>query len=325
MSHRRKKCKKQSKIIVVLLIGLLCIMGAGYAAFQTNLNINVKGNIKRMFASEYLKKKCNQTTGDGLYKDTYENDRCIYRGANPENYIKFGEELWRIVSIESNGTVKIIKNTSVGLKAFDNANYRTTGYCLAGANYGCNAWMAMNSYTNTNFIGDVDKDASINIYLNNDYYNSLDIIIKENMVPSTFNVGAASYNEINLGQSIIDEKRLTWNGKIGLLSISEFVRGSINEKCTSVNAYLNNSECYSNSSSHNYLFDIITSEGKNHGWLITPYATNRHDAFLARTTGVVSSHGKGAAGDANVLPVLYLKSDVVMNGNGSFDNPFIIK
>lgn len=42
---KRKKQNKQRKIIVIFFIGLLFIMTVGYAAFQTNLNISVKGNI----------------------------------------------------------------------------------------------------------------------------------------------------------------------------------------------------------------------------------------------------------------------------------------
>ncbi len=312
---------------MITSINLLFILTLGYAAFSTNLNISAKGNIvdKKMTSGDLKNLYCNASNGDGLYKDVYENGRCFYRGASPNNYIELNGELWRIVSVEVDGTMKVIKNTSIGLKTFDNANYRTTGYCLSGATYGCNAWMAMNNYTNTSVTGNVDKDASINIYLNNDYYNSLDAMLKQNIVSNTFNVGATSYNETNLGQSVTDEKRLTWKGRIGLLSISEFVRGSINEKCISVNAYLGDSECYSNSSLHNYLFDIITSEGKYNGWLITPYVSNRHDPFLARSHGSTSSHGKGAAGEANILPVMYLKSDLVFSGKGTETNPFEIK
>ena len=46
--HRktRRELKKQRKIIVVSLIAFLFIMVGGYAAFQTNLSITAKGNIK---------------------------------------------------------------------------------------------------------------------------------------------------------------------------------------------------------------------------------------------------------------------------------------
>ena len=42
----RRQLKKQKKIIAISLIGFLFIMVGGYSAFQTNLNITAKGNIK---------------------------------------------------------------------------------------------------------------------------------------------------------------------------------------------------------------------------------------------------------------------------------------
>ena len=38
------------------------------------------------------------TSGDGLYEDQYETGRYIYRGSEPNNYIQFNNELWRIVA-----------------------------------------------------------------------------------------------------------------------------------------------------------------------------------------------------------------------------------
>ena len=38
------------------------------------------------------------TSGDGLYGDEYTSGRYVYRGTNPNNYIMFNNELWRIIS-----------------------------------------------------------------------------------------------------------------------------------------------------------------------------------------------------------------------------------
>ena len=107
-----RKGKKQRKIIVSSVIGLLFVMSIGYAAFKTNLNINAKGNIKdnSITISELRDKYCNTTEEDGLYIDIYEEGKCIYKGTNPNNYITFNDELWRIVSIESDNSIKIIKS-----------------------------------------------------------------------------------------------------------------------------------------------------------------------------------------------------------------------
>ncbi len=49
----------------------------------------------------------------GLEKDPYEC-RYFFTGANPNNYITFNNELWRILSVECDGSIKIIKNESIG-------------------------------------------------------------------------------------------------------------------------------------------------------------------------------------------------------------------
>ena len=54
------------------------------------------------------------TEGDGLYEDEYEDGRYIYRGTNPNNYIWFNNEMWRIIAKEKDGTYKIIRNESIG-------------------------------------------------------------------------------------------------------------------------------------------------------------------------------------------------------------------
>ena len=72
-------------------------MTVGYAAFQTNINITAKGNILEKGITINDLKKLTVTSGDGLYKDTYETGRYVYKGANPNNYITFNNELWRII------------------------------------------------------------------------------------------------------------------------------------------------------------------------------------------------------------------------------------
>ncbi len=44
------------------------------------------------------------TTGSGLYKD---NDRYVFKGIC-NNYILFSDRLWRIISLENDGTIKVV-------------------------------------------------------------------------------------------------------------------------------------------------------------------------------------------------------------------------
>ena len=84
-------------------------------------------------------------SGDGLYKDTYEDGRLIYRGQNPNNYITFNDELWRIISKETDGTYKIIRNDVLEMRAFDEEDHRSTennSYCDDSSN-GCGVYAAV--------------------------------------------------------------------------------------------------------------------------------------------------------------------------------------
>ena len=64
------------------------------------------------------------TSGDGLYKDEYEDGRYFYKGSNPNNYVTFNNEVsgWRIISIEKDGSIKIMRNNSIGNQTWNSSN-----------------------------------------------------------------------------------------------------------------------------------------------------------------------------------------------------------
>ena len=66
-----------------------------------------------------MRNECNTNEESGLYKDIYEENRCVYRGSNPNNYIEFNDELWRIIAVEADNTLKIIHDKRIGKMAFD--------------------------------------------------------------------------------------------------------------------------------------------------------------------------------------------------------------
>ena len=129
------------------------------------------------------------TSGDGLYEDQYETGRYIYRGSEPNNYIQFNNELWRIVAKETDGTYKIIRdellpqNEGYTFMTYDVEDHRLTEnntYCTRpywGLWSICSSkWNIPN--TNGNYSGTVTEDSSIKEYLNNTYYPTLNGIAK---------------------------------------------------------------------------------------------------------------------------------------------------
>ncbi|MCI9585304.1 MAG: hypothetical protein HFH45_01555 [Bacilli bacterium] len=335
--HRktRNKRKKHRKLIILSVISFLCIMSAGYAAFQTHLNIAAKGNIKEMIAAKYLKKQVI-TSGDGLYEDIYEEGRYTYKGANPNNYIKFNDEMWRIMSVENNNTLKIIRNEHITIQSWDqvgNRNNTVDTYCQETNNYGCNIWAATNNLvgspsdfitynptgnknTATEIIkGKVTKDSTVNTYLNTEYYNNMQD--KEKINTGPFYVGSpGNHNDDETWSSnIMQEKAYIWQGKVGLMTISEYVRANPNiTTCNSLSAgFKSASDCGQN----NYL-----NKGS---WeqTITPSSESTLGIATIRENGSITNSNTNS--NYKVRPVIYTFSNITLTGEGTESNPYIIK
>ena len=273
------------------------------------------------------------TTGDGLYEDSYEDGRLIYRGQNPNNYIMFNDELWRIIAKETDGTYKIIRNDVLEDRAFDEANHRSTEkntYCQYPS-VGCGVYAAVEgefSTPDSAVKGTVTEDSSIKIYLNDDYYvNNINNTAKEQMTSHSFNIGAVerlgSSSADSIEKNISGEKMYTWIGNVGLANVSDLLRASTNPLCTSATYSQNNqSNCNSN-----YLLnstDFLRYWTINAYYMVTELASNRV------WTSFSSSYFSAVVGTSNasntnsIRPVVFLKSDIVLTGEGTLDSPFTI-
>ncbi len=330
------RCKGKQKIIIILVVGIVFLFSAGYAAFSSNFLISGKGKIiEKPITIEQLKES-KVTEGDGLYEDVTEDNKYIYKGANPNNYITFNEEFdgaagWRILSLENNGTLKIIRASSIGDKAYDLNGNRTTGYCSQGhANtYGCNAWMKLDNFVCGSYSGNVESDSELNTYLNGEYYNNLSTTAKSQMVSGKFNVGPVLrsdvLNEAPLSNIINEEKTYLWDGNIALPTVSEYVKASNNVRCISAYIYRNVAECYSNSETHNWIYNINKTTTNTWMWLLSSNA--RED--LASSVFMISNDGHLGYDQANyttfgVAPVLYLDSNISLSGKGTENDPYTI-
>lgn len=70
---------------------------------------NEDGNINFYYidGETLISKIQNLNEENGLYK---ENDGYIYKGKNAKNYISFNEEIYRIIKVDDNGYIYILKN-----------------------------------------------------------------------------------------------------------------------------------------------------------------------------------------------------------------------
>ena len=226
-------------------------------------------------------------SGDGLYEDTYESGRYVYKGANPNNYIEFDNgEIWRIISKEADGTYKILKNELLPEQAWDTSN--------------SNNWI---------------RPATLNTYLNGEYYNGLDSSIKDNIVSHTWGIGAVSSNN-DLAVQIASEQGTTWSGNIGLIAHSDYLRA--NSDMVNCGTHETTNTNYQTCRNTDWMYISGSS-----WWIISPRADKSFQVWVVRVGGdLISSTAFNSA--LAPRPAAYLKSEITLSGSGTSLDPYKI-
>ena len=225
------------------------------------------------------------TEGDGLYADEYESGRYIYKGANPNNYITFNNETWRILSIEGDGRIKIVRNELLPSSQWDSTN--------------SNNW---------------DRPSDIKTYLNSEYLNTI-TVNKEKIEPSTWSIGEVTWYNDDLAKQIEDENGVqSQEASVGLITASEYLRANTNKEACGT--FILNNGNFSTCQTTNWLFK------KDLYWTLSPYASNSSHILDVYTDGVLFSH---FAHDSNgVRPTITLSSDISLSGSGTVEEPYTI-
>ena len=330
---RKIRRKNYTNYIIIACICIFSVMGIGYGYLQQSLDINLGLSKKAIDITDNV-----ISSGDGLYEDQYEDGRYVYRGSEPNNYIKFNDELWRIIAKEADGTYKIVRNFYLGLFPFDKANHRLTTnntFCDSPSS-GCSVYGAVSgTYTLGSKSGTVTEDYSLAEYLNGEYYNSiLTPTSQEQVQRHTFNIGGVlrldqSGND-SIAKNLASEKGYQWTGNIGLLNVTDILRASTNQSCTSATVAISPNTCATN-----YLVDNIPSD--EFYWTMNGIAsessTSSYDVWTVTchgSSGVQLSSSmaivKVSVRDRpRVHPVLFLKSTTqIIDGDGSKSDPYII-
>ena len=305
-------------LFTALLVGSITVKAATY--FPSNdvtydnsesglSSTDVQGAIDELYSAcfppepeipageQLLNKTTVVTSGDGLYKDEYEEGRYIYKGANPNNYITFNNEEagWRIISIENDGTIKIMYNKYAGSMAWDTS--------------GSNNWT---------------RPATINTYLNETYFKSLNQEAQKQVVSHNFNIGGLTSFNNDLPTILSNEKNTKWNGKIGLITVSEYLRSNTQSSmCSTISSNNNYSnECYKTTwmyTASNYWTMTKDSLYNENETVYLKDITYNITVFNVKSNGDIM--------DAKYAkPVLFLSSEIkIIGGTGTQSDPYQIK
>ena len=243
---------------------------------------NVQGAIDELYGICTAKPAGEQIIEDaGLEKDEYEC-RYFFTGATPNNYITFR----RIISVECDGTIKIMKDASIGSMVWDSSS---------------NDW----------------GTSDLSTYLDTTYYNGLNGIAQNQIVAKDWSIGKIA-DDNNLATQITNENATKWNGKVALATVSEYIRSNSNKsRCGSFSL---NNDNYSSCVNTGWMDTTAVS----YWWTLSPSAIGSDFSFYVYSYGYVNANGVGSNGIA-VRPVVYLSSEVkITDGDGSQSNPYQI-
>ena len=275
-----------------------------------------------------------------------------YYGANPNNYIYFNCsdysnqtsstcETWRIIGV-FDGKLKLIRGSQIGKYSWDNKNTSTGAENDAGKNDWTTArLMKLLNPSDYYTVDSNDNNLGQSLYYNSASgkcysgqnnatvdcdFTSTGIKNEEtrNMIAeTTYNLGGWNDtgvypNEIyeyERGTTVYTGRPTTWTGKIALAYPSDYGYAADLNQCKQTLANYDNSTCTSN----NWMKAIITDNGSNHGWLLTPDSSYSYVAWYSQ--GNVGEYFTGAARGA--VPVLSLSSKLgIESGDGSSSNPY---
>lgn len=258
---------------------------------SSNTNVNLKISVSSKIANNVLTDRILNIASSDLIVDSFGNTR--YYGENPNNYIMFNNELWRIV-----GVFKILKSegrSEIRTKIVKDSPIAYLPYSLSD-NYGFSSNIGSVLFDYCSGI----ENGHINTYLSNTSYRLIDnAIYNMGNIEDDRNYHASDYydNEISMKDESGRDSSMSLIG--GLLSISDYYFASSDGM---TNNYLNNGNDY---------------------WVMN-YNKDINKAYYIDENGnlnledIKSTH--------NVKPTVFLKSTVaVKEGDGSLENPFVIE
>ena len=277
--------------------------------------------------------------GEGLKIDNTPDQNIRYYGSNPNNYVSFNNELWRIIGVFGNN-VKLVRSETLGKLSWDSSESSING------GGGVNEWSQadLKNYLNTMYYGGttVTCYGGSNNTTTTCPTNRLDETSKSLIDYHTWNTGDIEGNTIkdtllfyneergnetgkicNGGGDCNDtvERATTWPGYIGLPYVTDWAYASSENDCntkmdvSSTSTY----KCKNNNwMHHGSTFRDIT-------WYLVPNADPGKANNLWSVLGVGFVNSNNAAGSNFVFPTIYLKSNILIeSGTGTNTDPYIL-
>ena len=318
-----------------------------YVYSDTRDYITIRDYIIDLYNDESLR------TSNGLKKDNTVDTNIRYYGSDPNNYVSFNNELWRIIGVFGNN-VKLVRSESLGSLSWDSSD------SSINKGNGINQW-GESTYGD----GSYYEGADLQVYLNKMYYggdttvtcydgyqnstitcptNTLDRTAKLLIDKHTWSLGAIemsiedTISFYNAERGTANGKTCTsgtycndtvtrttkWTGYVALPYITDWAYASSESICEtniqtkdSSNLFVcKNNNWMQRSAWTWYLSPGVQSANANYVWTVSGNGNVANYIMF----GAMS---KFAYYGSNVAPSIYLKSSVLMKGGtGTSSDPY---
>ena len=318
-----------------------------YVYSDTRDYITIRDYIIDLYNDESLR------TSNGLKKDNTVDTNIRYYGSDPNNYVRFNNELWRIIGVFGNN-VKLVRSESLGSLSWDSSD------SSINKGNGINQW-GESTYGD----GSYYEGADLQVYLNKMYYggdttvtcydgyqnstitcptNTLDRTAKLLIDKHTWSLGAIemsiedTISFYNAERGTANGKTCTsgnycndsvirttkWTGYVALPYITDWAYASSESICEtniqtkdSSNLFVcKNNNWMQRSAWTWYLSPGVQSANANYVWTVSGNGNVANYIMF----GAMS---KFAYYGSNVAPSIYLKSSVLMKGGtGTSSDPY---
>ena len=292
----------------------------------TNCTLNYTDSTSKVNLASYITSLAGTTQGTG---EVVNENGYRYEGKNPNNYVWFNNEYWRIIGVFDSNThgqsgknlVKIIRAETLAGLVWDKSN--TNDWTTASLNLLLNgAYYNATDGTNSGYC----YGFSATVTGNCDYTKrGIQSGYRSMIANVTWYLGGYSssgatteaFYGYERGTTVYGERPTSTTGYIGLMYPSDYGYSALSSSCTS--SCTNDLTSYSSSYcvSANWLY------GKGDEWTLSPNSSKSNYVFhlshFGNLNNIFATHSYG------VRPVLYLDSSVYkIDGDGSLDNPYII-
>ncbi|MBQ6840959.1 MAG: hypothetical protein IJO63_02435 [Bacilli bacterium] len=292
---------------------------------QTGANNNI--TLNKTFSGQLIVSDYSEWDGGDLLGDTVvayasssdytsSQDSSLYRvinqngyryeGKDPDNYVMFNNELWRIIG------------------AFDGSSIG-----LTSGKYYTKLMRVSSTDATTSTVYSVDfANSNLKNYLNGTYLNSINSASQSMIATAKWYLGAASssygsytaadfYNTERSSTPGYGVSTLTMNAKVSVMYISDYGYAAYGPTCNNTSVYVHNYnlECYK----HNWMYKYT------YQYSMVPYAPSAYIMRVQNTGNLFPEQWPTDPTSRSWRPVVYLNNDVkIIGGKGTQANPYVI-